>query len=76
MVLTLEPGLEVALSEATRKAGVSPEELASNALRERFLARIQVPEPRDEWERSLLALAKVSGVSLSNGALSREEMYD
>lgn len=33
-------------------------------------------EPRDEWERRLRAIATDCGVSLSNEALSREEMYD
>ena len=33
-------------------------------------------EPRDEWERRLLSAASDCGVSLSNEALSREEMYD
>ncbi|MFN0021423.1 MAG: hypothetical protein ACKVP0_24495 [Pirellulaceae bacterium] len=36
----------------------------------------KVPEPRDEWERRLLAVASDCGVSLSNEALGREEMYD
>ncbi len=33
-------------------------------------------EPRDEWERQLLALASDCGVSLSDEALSREALYD
>ena len=37
---------------------------------------VKVPEPRDEWERRLLAIATDCGVSLSNEALGREEMYD
>jgi hypothetical protein len=37
---------------------------------------VVVPEPRDEWERRLLAIATDCGVSLSNEALGREEMYD
>ena len=32
--------------------------------------------PQDEWERRLRAIATHCGVSLSNDALSREEMYD
>ena len=32
--------------------------------------------PQDDWERSLRALAIDCGVSLSNEALSREELYD
>jgi predicted RNase H-like HicB family nuclease len=33
-------------------------------------------EPRDEWERKLFAMGVDCGVSLSDSALSREEMYD
>lgn len=45
--------------------------------RERLLAAAPPPiQPRDEWERRLLGLAKDCGVSLSNDALSREALYD
>jgi predicted DNA-binding antitoxin AbrB/MazE fold protein len=33
-------------------------------------------EPRDEWERSVLALAKDCGVSLSDAAISSEGIYE
>jgi hypothetical protein len=33
-------------------------------------------QPRDEWERRLLSIATDCGVSLSNEALGREQMYD
>jgi hypothetical protein len=75
MVITLDRELEAALSEAAQRQGVSPEALALNTLRERFLTSALL-EPRDEWERGLRALAKDCGVSLSNEALSREELYD
>lgn len=32
--------------------------------------------PRDEWERRLRAIGTDCGVSLSDEALSREELYD
>jgi hypothetical protein len=76
MVITLGPDLEAALTEQARQQGIAPEVLALNALRERFLRPLPPIEPRDEWERGLLAIAKDCGVSLSNEALSREEMYD
>jgi hypothetical protein len=76
MVITLTPELETALEEAARRGGTSVEALAIDALRERFLRRHISLEPRDEWERRLLAIAIDCGVSLSNEALSREEMYD
>ena len=33
-------------------------------------------EPRDDWERLLLSVARDCGVSLSNEALSSEGLYD
>jgi hypothetical protein len=76
MVITLGPDLEAALTDLARKQGVAPEVLAVNALRERFLRPPPPIEPRDEWERRLLEAATDCGVSLSNEALSREELYD
>jgi hypothetical protein len=76
MVITLEPELEAALIEAASQRGVAPEALAINALRERFLGTGSPLQPRDEWERLLLSVAKDCGVSLSDAALSREELYE
>ncbi len=76
MVITLPPQLEAVLSEQARRRGVTPEVLALDALRERFLPASAPLEPRDEWERRLLGLAIDCGVSLSDEALSREEMYE
>jgi hypothetical protein len=73
MTITLDTDLEAALSQAAHRQGVAPDVLAINVLRERFLPPIQ---PQDEWERRLLGLALDCGVSLSNEALSREEMYE
>jgi hypothetical protein len=75
MVITLDPELEAALNEVARHKGMAPEVLALNVLRERILS-MYVLVPRDEWERGLLELALDCGVSLSNEALSREELYD
>lgn len=75
MVITLDPELEAALDESARRLGIAPEVLVLNTLRERFLAQALL-EPRDEWERGLRALATDCGVSLSNEALSREELYE
>lgn len=76
MVITLPPQLEAILSEQARRRGVTAEVLALDALRERFLPKPADLEPRDEWERQLLGLAKDCGVSLSDEALSREAMYE
>ena len=75
MVITLSPELEAALTDVARRQGISPEALALNSLRERFLSAAQL-QPQDEWERRLLGLAKDCGVSLSNAALGREELYE
>jgi hypothetical protein len=76
MVITLDPELETALNEVASHQGVPPEQLALNALRERFLGTSSPLQPQDEWERRLLSVAKDCGVSLSNAALGREELYE
>jgi hypothetical protein len=76
MVLTLDPELEAALNALGRREGVSPEVLALNALRERFLTHPSPIQPRDEWERRLLGAASDCGVSLSHEAVSSEGLYD
>lgn len=77
MVLNLGADLEAALNESARNEGVAPENLALDALRERFLVNPRPPiQPRDEWERRLLGLSRDCGVSLSHAALSREELYE
>lgn len=75
MVLTLDPQLEAALNEQARARGVAPDVLALNVLQERFLAAAAL-QPRDEWERRLLAAARDCGVSLPDSALSSEGLYD
>ena len=75
MVITLDAELEAALSQLANRQGVTAEVLAVNALRERFLAAAPL-QPRDEWERGLLAAARECGVSLSDAALSSEGLYD
>lgn len=74
MVITLDPELEAALNELARMRGVAPHVLAVNVLRERLLAAAL--QPRDEWERGLLAGAQDCGVSLPDSALSSEELYE
>ena len=76
MVISLGPELEAALSDAARRQGVAPEALALKILCERFLIPAAPIQPQDEWERGLLEAAVDCGVSLSDEALSREQMYD
>ena len=76
MVIEVSPELEAALNAAAQKHGLAPETLALDALRQKFLPRPLPFEPRDEWERGLLAAASDCGVSLSNEAVSSEGLYD
>jgi hypothetical protein len=75
MVITVDNELEAALVEQARQRGVPPETLALDALREEFLAPTAL-QPRDEWERGLLAAARECGVSLPDSALSSEALYE
>jgi hypothetical protein len=75
MVIKLDPKLEAALNEQARRQGISPEDLALQALRDRFLAPTPVGESRDEWERRLRQAATDCGVSLSDEAVSSEGIY-
>jgi hypothetical protein len=76
MVISLGPDLEAALKELARKEGVDPETLVLNILRERFLSQFAPVQPRDEWERQLLAIATDCGVALSNEAVSSQGLYE
>lgn len=76
MNITLTAELEAALIASARQKGISPKDLALEALRDRFLTASAPPTPNDEWERTLFAAAKDCGVSLPHSALSREELYD
>jgi hypothetical protein len=76
MVITPDPDLEAALTTAARKRGVTPDALALEALRQKFLPRPLPFEPLDEWERTLLSIGSDCGVSLSDEAVSSEGLYD
>ena len=76
MVISIQTDLESALNAAARKQGVTPEELAVTTLRQRFMPGPLPFEPRDEWERRLLAIGTDCGVSLPDSAFSSEELYD
>jgi len=76
MVIRLDPELETALTEQARQRGLSPDELALNALRERFVVSLQPIQSHDEWEQALLDAATDCGVSLPNAAVSSEGLYE
>jgi hypothetical protein len=75
MIVSIDPKLEVALREEASRQGLAPEEFVVNLLRTRLIDK-SLPEPRDDWERGLLANARPWGVSLSDHALSSEGLYD
>lgn len=76
MVISIDSQLQRALDEQARRLGVTPEEVAIAALRERFGETTPRIQPNDEWERKLLAIGSDCGVSLSDDALSRESIYE
>ena len=75
MIITLPPQLESALDALARQRGVSAETLVLDLLRMHFLP-VAPRIPADEWERRLFAAAVDCGVSVSDSALSSDEMYD
>jgi hypothetical protein len=75
MVIHLSRELEAALAAAAGQRGLSPEELALAALRQRFLPPAPI-EPRDEWERALFSAAIDCGVSPPDSAFDRESLYE
>ncbi len=77
MVIAVSPELESAIEASARAAGSTPEAVALEALRDRFLPRPRaLITPRNDWERRLLAAATDCGVSLPDAALAREALYD
>ena len=75
MVLTLGPDLAAALKDLAVRKGVAPDELALDALRATFL-KSPALQPRDDWERQLLGLAKDCGITLPHWALGSEGLYE
>jgi hypothetical protein len=75
MVLNLNAELEAAITQQAQGRAMTPEALALEALRQRFLPRLPI-QPRDEWELKLLEAGTDCGVSLSNEAVSSEGLYD
>ncbi len=77
MTINLPPDLDWALSHEARRLGTTPEELATQTLRQRLLT--VAPEAQsngaDKLKR-LLAMARPCGVSMSSEALSSEGLYD
>ena len=73
MTISLPADLEAAVVAEAQRLGMTPESFVIQVLRERLgLATSPRPlpfEPRDQWERDLLAMASPCGVALSDEAL-------
>ncbi len=76
MVVELTQQLETALKEQASRRGVAPETLALDAIRDRFLPKIAITEPQDDWERRLFEAAIDCGVSVPDSALSSDGLYE
>jgi hypothetical protein len=76
MVIEINSELEHALSRIAKLTGTSPETLAIQILRERFVDGNPSKNDGDQWEQFLRAAASDCGTSLSHSALSSEELYD
>ncbi|MEI8374393.1 MAG: hypothetical protein WCJ35_16335 [Planctomycetota bacterium] len=74
MVLNLGSDLETVLIQVASRQGITAEELAIKALKDRFVRPLI--QPRDDWERLLLEAGSDCGVSLSDEAVSSEWIYD
>ncbi len=76
MVIHLTAELEAVLSDHARRHGVSAEDMALDALRDRFLRNVAPIEARDDWERRLFDAALDCGVSVPDWALGSEGLYE
>lgn len=76
IIINLPPELEAAVNEQAQRRGLAVAKLILETLQARFLAKPLPFEPRDEWERRLLEGAMDCGVSIPDGALSSEGLYD
>jgi hypothetical protein len=72
MTVQLPAEVEQSIADQAKRRGITPEELVVDTLRQKFEPLV----PRDEWEARILSIGKAYGISLSNEALSSEELYD
>ena len=80
MTITLPTEIEVAVQQLAYETGTTAEAVVVDILRDKLRGTSVRPtlpfEPRDEWEAKLLSIGTPCGVSLSDEAFSREELYD
>ena len=77
MTIDLDPRFEIVLRQTADKKGISAEKLAEEWLQDRIvsLGDPSSSPPLHEWQELLRSAASDCGVSLSDEALRREEMY-
>jgi hypothetical protein len=72
--------MAIAIDDTAAVADTQPQTTDPNLERNLKILREKMPgydfEPRDEWERGLIAMGRNCGVSLSNEAVSSEGLYD
>jgi hypothetical protein len=76
LVISLPPEMEDALKELAKQKGMAPEALVVDTLRDRLASMTGAIQPRDDWERLILQAGTNCGVSLPDGALSSEGLYE
>ncbi|HLJ96890.1 MAG TPA: hypothetical protein VKU02_27245 [Gemmataceae bacterium] len=80
MTITLTPDIEQAVIEEAQHRGTTPESLALEVLREKFVpcrpATPLPPQALDDWERTLLNTGTSCGISLPHEAVGSEGLYD
>jgi hypothetical protein len=76
MTITVPPELEAVLKDRALRLGTTPEALALRVLQEMLVPPPPPLEPRDDWERLMLAAGTDCGVSVPPSALTSDGLYD
>jgi hypothetical protein len=75
MIVELGPDLGAAVREEAERHSQKPEEYVVRAIQIALARERQPIEPRDDWERAILAIGIDCGVSLPDSAFDRENLY-
>ena len=65
MIIKLTPDIEQALAEEARKLGTTPEQLAVDSLRERFVGREAPPPRQRNRKRSQISCGDISAFCIA-----------
>ncbi len=76
MVIQIKPPLENQIKDEAARQGIPAELLAFNIMNERFSIVPTNSSSHDDWLRLLRSATSDCGISLSDEAVSRENMYD